>query len=491
MKKWFLHILLLAGLFGVLTTSCSQEEGLEPQALASEEKVQVMFNIALGTTSTRSRADEDSNWGDTYDSSIGDIFDNKIDPDKFFVKLIPSEGDEKEVNPIASWHIANNEYKFVGEVKNIDAEDLTGAKVMVYANVEKEDIEALQFNTKYNDFPGKGVECIPMWGVHTITQNDIQNNIIEPTQPIYLLRAMAKIELALSAELKAKNYTIASVNLQKYNTKGNLLPSPSNDNTEEYTTDYKINAINSVHAPSDGLGFFPLDNGNYIIYVPEYQIQYDEEGKSNLEIQVLANHGNTPVSVSRNGFFNVENSLIRNHWYKYTVNKINDGYNMDVSFTVQDWTLVEESWDYTDQITISSDSHKLKFGTIKNGGFESNPVQTKEVVTNGEDLFCQFGIATPTGATWRAEFITLSGDKDDFVFITKDSSGFEVEKNAMEGKVGQVATLQIRPTKTNLSYNNQVLLRISVKTIDGRTILVKNLLPTGLGAIEYTITHSK
>ena len=29
MKKWFLHILLLAGLFGVLTTSCSQEEFLE------------------------------------------------------------------------------------------------------------------------------------------------------------------------------------------------------------------------------------------------------------------------------------------------------------------------------------------------------------------------------------------------------------------------------------------------------------------------------
>ena len=43
MKKWFLHILLLAGLFGVLTTSCSQEEGLE----LSDEKVQISFTLAM------------------------------------------------------------------------------------------------------------------------------------------------------------------------------------------------------------------------------------------------------------------------------------------------------------------------------------------------------------------------------------------------------------------------------------------------------------
>ena len=43
MKKWFLHILLLAGLFGVLTTSCSQEDGLE----LSDEKVQISFTLAM------------------------------------------------------------------------------------------------------------------------------------------------------------------------------------------------------------------------------------------------------------------------------------------------------------------------------------------------------------------------------------------------------------------------------------------------------------
>ena len=85
MKKWFLHILLLAGLFGVLTTSCSQEEGLEPQV--PTEKIPVSFSIALNNSSARSRADETGKeiWGNNYDgnpdnnysSEVGNEFENK------------------------------------------------------------------------------------------------------------------------------------------------------------------------------------------------------------------------------------------------------------------------------------------------------------------------------------------------------------------------------------------------------------------------------
>ena len=67
MKKWFLHILLLAGLFGVLTTSCSQETDDPTQ---ETPKAQVVFTIALNGSSAASRG----TWGDNYNNNINYIF---------------------------------------------------------------------------------------------------------------------------------------------------------------------------------------------------------------------------------------------------------------------------------------------------------------------------------------------------------------------------------------------------------------------------------
>ena len=125
MKNWFLHILLLAGLFGVLTTSCSQEEGLEPQV--TKEKVQVSFSIELDTPTARSRAN--NKWGDNYDdnannnylSDSGNSFENAINPNQFHVeiKMIDEEGVNVETYSVQKISIFpstnNNIYNFVGE----------------------------------------------------------------------------------------------------------------------------------------------------------------------------------------------------------------------------------------------------------------------------------------------------------------------------------------------------------------------------------------
>ena len=62
-------------------------------------------------------------------------------------------------------------------------------------------------------------------------------------------------------------------------------------------------------------------------------------------------------------------------------------------------------------------------------------------------------------------------------------------------KVGEKATLTIRPLGSNLTQNNVAILRIVVKTTDGRTIaVVKNDVLSGNSSYnnkEYTITHSK
>ena len=116
MKKWFLHILFLAGLFGVLTTSCSQDED-DPTQISDSRKAQVVFTIALNSQSSGSRG----TWGDNYDnnntnnyeSAIGDDFDNRINPDQFYVQITTDKGTYNVENVVYTQTSTNNNvYEF-------------------------------------------------------------------------------------------------------------------------------------------------------------------------------------------------------------------------------------------------------------------------------------------------------------------------------------------------------------------------------------------
>ena len=356
MKKWFLHILLLAGLFGVLTTSCSQEEGLEPQV--SIEKVPVTFSIAMGNSSTRSRADEDKTWNDEYETSdIIDEFENEIDLNQLHVELTLTRLNEKNeevittvvMNPISCWKINNEEdlYQIVGEVNvNINSETTyEKAKVMVYANNNgKTEV----FETQYaGALEGKGVNYIPMWGVKTIANFTLTPGSLSDFGSISLLRAMAKIEVTWEATSNfAKNgYTINSVGLNKYNTKGNLKPSYSGTEPEN-TTDYKINAINSLASPPDasGLLFFKASNNSYVIYIPEYENPEEEDSDDVvIWLDILDKNGNS-ISSSLNethgSITMTDMDLVRNHWYKYIIKDvvIDTEVLFNLQYQVMEWT---------------------------------------------------------------------------------------------------------------------------------------------------------
>ena len=155
---------------------------------------------------------------------------------------------------------------------------------------------------------------------------------------------------------------------------------------------------------------------------------------------------------------------------------------------VQDWSEADvEEWDFTDQVSLG-EGGKLVFGTMSSDTFTANATQTKEVVTTGGELACQFHIATPTESIWQAEFIATNSDSNNaFVFVSDNGT----ESATATGNVGEKATLVIKPANANIDQNKSALLRISVRTKEGRTIVVKDLLPDNLGVNEYTITHSK
>ena len=84
MKKWFIHILLLAGLFGMLTTSCSQDEEVMQTGSENESHVQLRFTIVMDDSPT-SRT-----WGGNYEAEVAAKAENAIN--NIQVLLFSSDG---------------------------------------------------------------------------------------------------------------------------------------------------------------------------------------------------------------------------------------------------------------------------------------------------------------------------------------------------------------------------------------------------------------
>ena len=370
MKNWFLHIMLLAGLFGVLTTSCSQEEGLEPQV--PTEKIPVSFSIALNNSSARSRADETGKeiWGNNYDgnpdnnysSEVGNEFENFIDPNLLKAELTLYNLTDNVSLPCEVVNItifetgSDNVYQLVGEVNvNVDITDYTVAKLNVYANFDTNGVGQMltAFGTDYTgELIGKGRKCIPMWGVKTIDNFSLTPGGIKDLGPIYLLRAMSKIEVTLHDDLVKEGYKLEGAYLGKYKENGNIRLNGYNDidNTLNIET---INSFNeyteqnstSKVAQSGGLDFISVNDYTYCIYVPECS-NYTENDL--IQIKLLKEEGqgeNKKIDyiLKDNTFpsfpMNITN-LVRNHLYRYTIKSVNINTEVDVTlqYQVMEWT---------------------------------------------------------------------------------------------------------------------------------------------------------
>ena len=362
MKKWFLHILFLAGLFGVLTTSCSQEDGLE--SMASDEKVQVVFTVALDDPSARSRA----TWGDNYDnndtndydSAIGDDFDNYIDPDKFFVKLTLTDAENKtttyDVQNIAYWQQSNsnkNIYEFVGEVE-VNISQTTSypkAKVMVYANMTPATTTGNEtFAVDYSANPGTGVKYIPMWGVQTISNLSLTPGARNMLPDIYLLRAMAKVEVIMKDT--DPNHAISKIKLNRYNTMGYCLPKGWDKTTIAATTDLDLEEVlrpsTNIRDTNESFTESTVNGFKcYTIYVPDYLNIAPNSQTSVTPSTITVTIGGKNYDIKFKKYANGSATddaynIVRNHIYRYTITAVNTAVDVPLTleYMVMDWNTV-------------------------------------------------------------------------------------------------------------------------------------------------------
>ena len=348
MKRWLLHILCI-GVFGMLAASCNQiidDPIADGDCKLETEEVKVTFTIAMGNPDSGSRADISSNdpWGnfdeENENETMGNrYFDNKIEPNKLQVLIC-----EEDCTPIVKvkkllyTQTETNVYTFTGSfVANMLP--ATKYKIMVFANCPE-----VGKSSTWNDYlpftmPESGnteaLTSIPMWGVKTVNGVTFTAGTNTNIGTIFVLRAMAKVEIALADEI-AEEYALTSASFNTYNTKVNCIPSG-------YAEVEKTELLNTVDcfndndiSPSEGLAFMNVEEGKRMVaYVPEY-----DNDKGLLEMKVILSGSEYTIP-----FNDIKEStpfdVIRNHYYEYTITGVNEEIDVEVTslfYQTQDWT---------------------------------------------------------------------------------------------------------------------------------------------------------
>ena len=212
----------------------------------------------------------------------------------------------------------------------------------------------------------------------------------------------------------------------------------------------------------EGLLLIPhtITQSNPVVVTVKYDLQRPIDQEEDLweekKLQVLLPEGTWPAGK------------------KLTYNLIISGERTITEFQintiVEDWKTQTEMIDFTEQIEVR-DTEKMHW---VEGTYESISEEKGEVVlfTDVEKIaVCEFNIRTPIGATWTASLIPLTASAMDAFSIVEDSKYGEVGTDVMQ-------KVKIRINNPDpISARNACLLRITVQTSDGRTIVVKNLMP--------------
>lgn len=253
-------------------------------------------------------------------------------------------------------HVGGNIYRLTGSLP-VSNKVLMGnhfeGKMVVYANF---DMSVDDLQKDYNDTgiaeKSFGYEAnpkyLPMWGVKkvafTLTAGKRQD-----FSDIDLLRAVAKVKVNLSSEMKNNGWSIHSMHLFNYNNKGYCMPGKYTDceQTASLTHEEFEHFFNSRQTR----GITMTDD--VPIYLPEYQ----NKGKEDADKCVIKLKLNYKGNVERDDsgkekeytlrFIDytdqgtegtTTNDIVRDHYYIFEVYKGSNGQNL-VKLTVRKWNV--------------------------------------------------------------------------------------------------------------------------------------------------------
>lgn len=296
---------------------------------------------------SRSEADE------TEDP--GTEMENSIDLSRFHVVFYDANHSMAGIlQNMVLIHMGGNIYRLTGSLP-VSNKVLVGnhfeGKMVVYANF---DMSSDDLQKGYNDeiiaqkafdYEAKP-KYLPMWGVKKVDFT-LAAGKRQDFSDIDLLRAVAKVKVNLSNDMKNNGWSIHSMQLFNYNNKGYCMPGKYTDceqiaslRHEEFVHFFDTRQTGGITMSDD-----------VPIYLPEYKNVDRAEGERTVIRLKLARNGNVEQDASGNEkeytlrFVEytdegkegtIINDIVRDHYYIFEVYKGSNGQNL-VKLTVKKW----------------------------------------------------------------------------------------------------------------------------------------------------------
>lgn len=289
----------------------------------------------------------------------GTEMENSIDFSRFHVVFYDANQQKAGIlQNMVLIHEGGNIYRLTGSLP-VSNKVLVGnhfeGKMVVYANFDMSS-EDLQKDYNHTDIAQKAFDYeanpkyLPMWGVQNVNFT-LAAGKRQDFSDIDLLRAVAKVKVYLSSEMKNNGWSIHSMQLYNYNDKGYCMPGKYTDceQTASLTHEELEHFFNSRQTS----GITMTDD--VPIYLPEYQNNGQVDADKCIIKLKLARNGIVEQDDSGNEkeytlrFIDytdkgtegtTTNDIVRDHYYIFEVYKGSNGQNL-VKLTVKKWNVRE------------------------------------------------------------------------------------------------------------------------------------------------------
>ena len=287
----------------------------------------------------------------------GSEMENSIDLSRFHVVFYQTNQQMAGIlQNMVLVHLGGNIYRLTGSLP-VSNKVLVGnhfeGKMVVYANFN---MSSDDLQKGYNDeiIAQKAFdyeanpEYLPMWGVKKVDFT-LAAGKCQDFSDIDLLRAVAKVKVNLSNDMKNNGWSIYSMQLFNYNDRGYCMPGKYTDC--EQTASLTHEAFEHFLDSKQTVGITMKDN--VPIYLPEYQNNGKEDADKCVIKLKLASNGKVELDTSGNEkeytlrFIDYTdqgtegttiNDIVRDHYYTFEVYKGSNGQNL-VKLTVRKWNV--------------------------------------------------------------------------------------------------------------------------------------------------------
>lgn len=294
---------------------------------------------------------------DSETDEPGTEMENSIDLSRFHVVFYQTNQQMAGIlQNMVLVHLGGNIYRLTGSLP-VSNKVLVGnhfeGKMVVYANFNMNEAD-LQKDYNDKDIAQKTFDYeanpkyLPMWGVKKVDFT-LAAGKRQDFSDIDLLRAVAKVKVYLSNDMKKNGWSIHSMQLFNYNNKGYCMPIKYAEC--EQTASLTHEEFEHFYDSKQTVGITMRDN--VPIYLPEYQNNGQEDADKCVIKLKLARNGiveqDAPgkdkeytlrfIDYTDQGTEGTTiNDIVRDHYYTFEVYKGSNGQNL-VKLTVRKWNV--------------------------------------------------------------------------------------------------------------------------------------------------------